>query len=188
MKISLNQPTGAISSVLSDIIQPESYEFELLIYGCSHSDAASITSQLQYVIENIIYEVSGIMVNEFLSLPLFLSSPFFFPFSLSFSLVPFLPLFEFLALFLVGVWQFSHVYSQFWQFSHYISPLSFFYLTQNFCLQPTQGLLGTNFKSSGIYELIREGNTFPDGYFLQCEIVSIFYSQHMYSCYLILPL
>lgn len=68
--------------MLSDIIQPESYEFELLIYGCSHSDAASITSQLQYVIENIIYEVSGIMVNEFLSLPLFLSSPFFFPFSL----------------------------------------------------------------------------------------------------------
>lgn len=120
--------------------------------------------------------------------PLFLSSPFFFPFSLSFSLVPFLPLFEFLALFLVGIWQFSHVYSQFWQFSPYISPLSFFYLTQNFCLQPTQGLLGTNFKSSGIYELIREGNTFPDGYFLQCEIVSIFYSQHMYSCYLILPL
>lgn len=89
-------PTGAISSVLSDIIQPESYEFELLIYGCSHSDAASITSQLQYVIENIIYEVSGIM--------------------------------------------------------------------------PTQGLLGTSFKSSGIYELIREGNTFPDSYFLQCEI------------------
>ncbi|XP_065927032.1 uncharacterized protein [Magallana gigas] len=90
-------PTGAISSVLSDIIQPESYEFELLIYGCSHSDAASITSQLQYVTENIIYEVSGIM--------------------------------------------------------------------------PTQGLLGTSFKSSGIYELIREGNTFPDGYFLQCEIL-----------------
>lgn len=85
-KFSLNQPTGAISSVLSDIIQPESYEFELLIYGCSHSDAASITSQLQYVIENIIYEVSGIMVNEFLSLILFLSSPFFFPFSLSHSL------------------------------------------------------------------------------------------------------
>lgn len=65
--------------------------------------------------------------------PLFLSSPFFFPFSLSFSLVPFLPLFEFLALFLVGVWQFSHFYSQFWQFSPYIYPLSFFYLTQNFC-------------------------------------------------------
>lgn len=79
-KISLNQPTGAISSVLSDIIQPESYEFELLIYGCSHSDAASITSQLQYVIENIIYEVSGIMVNEFLSLsPLSIQS-FFLPF------------------------------------------------------------------------------------------------------------
>lgn len=76
--------------MLSDIIQPESYEFELLIYGCSHSDAASITSQLQYVIENIIYEVSGIMVNEFLSLSpsfylvlfssLFLSRPFSSPF------------------------------------------------------------------------------------------------------------
>lgn len=89
-------PTGTISSVLSDLTQPESYELELLIYGCSNSDAASITSQLQYVTENIIYEVSGIM--------------------------------------------------------------------------PTQGLLGTSFKSSGIYELIREGNTFPDGYFLQCEI------------------
>lgn len=111
--------------MLSDIIQPESYEFELLIYGCSHSDAASITSQLQYVIENIIYEVSGIMVNEFLSLSLFLSSPFFFPFSLSFSLVPFLPLFEFLALFLVGVSQFSHFYSQFWQFPPIFLPCLF---------------------------------------------------------------
>lgn len=115
--------------------------------------------------------------------PLFLSSPFFFPFSRPFS-SPFrvlssvsrggLTIFTFLLTILT--------------ISPYISPLSFFYLTKNFCLQPTQGLLGTSFKSSGIYELIREGNTFPDGYFLQCEIVSIFYSQHMYSCYLILPL
>lgn len=57
--------------------------------------------------------------------PLFLSSPFFFPFSLSFSLVPFLPLFEFLALFLVGIWQFSHFYSQFWQFPPIFLPCLF---------------------------------------------------------------
>lgn len=76
----------------------------------------------------------------------------------------------------------SFFLSQFWLF------LSSTYLTHIICLQPTQGLLGTSFKSSGIYELIREGNTFPDGYFLQCEIVSIIYSQYMFSCHLALPL
>lgn len=76
----------------------------------------------------------------------------------------------------------SFFLSQFWLF------FSSTYLTHIICLQPTQGLLGTSFKSSGIYELIREGNTFPDGYFLQCEIVSIIYSQYMFSCHLAIPL
>ncbi|XP_022289474.2 uncharacterized protein LOC111101320 [Crassostrea virginica] len=89
-------PTGKVSSVLNDLTHSESYELELLINGCSNSEAKIVTSQLQYAVENIIYEVSGIM--------------------------------------------------------------------------PTKGILATSYKSSGIYELIREGNIFPDGYFLQCEI------------------
>ncbi|XP_062611610.1 uncharacterized protein LOC134273433 [Saccostrea cucullata] len=98
-------PTGKVSDVLNDLTHPESYELELLISGCSTSEAKSISSQLEYAVENIIYEVTGIM--------------------------------------------------------------------------PPKGLLGTSYKSSGIYELIREGNTFPDGYFLQCELERLHFDDNM---------
>ncbi|XP_048767205.1 uncharacterized protein LOC125674160 isoform X2 [Ostrea edulis] len=98
-------PTGKMSVILNDLTHSESYELERLINGCSNSEAKSISSQLEYAVENIIYEVSGIM--------------------------------------------------------------------------PSKGILGTNYKSSGIYELIREGNIFPNGYFLQCELERLHFDENL---------
>lgn len=39
-------------------------------------------------------------------------------------------------------------------------------------LQPSTGVLGTHRKSA-VFELIRNGKRFPDGYFWQVELVSL---------------
>lgn len=38
-------------------------------------------------------------------------------------------------------------------------------------IQPSTGVLGTHRKSA-VYELIKDGKRFPDGYFWQVELVS----------------